>query len=100
VLDSPTRRVEGRDARDGSRCEERVDGTRTRYGSPGRPRETDTPREEGGKSIEIAVVTNVRRNSGGAGLTVTKRNLTFRDGLLVGQGKDYQVRVDAASALD
>ena len=60
--------------------------------------ETDPPREEGGKTVEVAVVTNVRRNGAGTGLTITKRNLTFKDGLLVGQGKDYQVRVDAASA--
>lgn len=63
-------------------------------------RETDAPREEGGKSVEIAVVTNVRRHGTGTGLMITKRNLTFQDGRLVGQGKDYQVRIEAASAFD
>ncbi len=61
--------------------------------------EAGPPREEGGWSIEIAVVTGVRRTGGGTGLTITKRNLTFKDGRLVSQGKDYQVRTDA-SAFD
>ena len=61
--------------------------------------EAQPAREGGGRSVEIAVVTNVRRDGAGSGLTLTKRTLTFQDGVLVGQGKDYQVRVDASSAF-
>jgi hypothetical protein len=61
--------------------------------------ETHQAKEGGGRSVEIAIVTNVRKDGTGGGLTVTKRNLTFQDGLLVGQGKDYQVRIDTPSAF-
>ena len=62
--------------------------------------QTETPQEEAGQSVEIAVVTSVRRAGAGPGLTVTKRTLTFKDGRLVDPGKAYQVRIDAASAFD
>jgi hypothetical protein len=60
--------------------------------------ETHQPKEGDGRSVEIAIVTNVRRIGAGGALTVTKRNLTFKDGLLVDHGKDYQVRIDVPSA--
>jgi hypothetical protein len=61
-------------------------------------RREDRPEDEGGgRTVEIAIVTGVRRHGKGGGLTVTKRNLTFRDGLLVAQGRDYQVRIEAPS---
>ena len=60
-------------------------------------REEARPEDEGGgRTVEIAIVTGVRRHGKG-GLTVTKRNLTFKDGVLVDQGRDYQVRINGPS---
>ena len=53
---------------------------------------------QGGQTVEVAIVTKVRRD--GHGLTLIKRNLTFKDGLLVDHGKEYQVRTGTPSTFD
>ena len=60
-------------------------------------REETHQTRQGGQTVEVAIVTKVRKD--GHGLTLTKRNLTFKDGLLVDQGKEYQVRTGMPSTF-
>jgi len=59
--------------------------------------EAQRMRHGGGQTVEVAIVTKVRKD--GHGLTLTKRNLTFKDGLLVDPGKEYQVRTGVPAAF-